>query len=67
MLFAAGSACHWNVWFTAALVALLNEEPTKSRGRDALPAVAVATPVAGKISLPRTSMAVIPVCAKIEF
>ena len=65
--FEAGSACHWKVWFSAALVEMLNEDATKSCGREFLPAVAVAVPVAGSFSAPATFTDVVPVCVTIEF
>src|SRR5450432_1040926 len=51
-----GVACHWNVWFTGVLVALLNEDATKSSGCDTFPADAVAAPVAGNTSVPRIAL-----------
>src|SRR5450432_1735191 len=51
-----GVACHWNVWFTGVLVALLNDDATKSSGCDTFPADAVAAPVAGNTSVPRIAL-----------
>ena len=47
-----GTVSTWNVCATAALVPLLNDEATKSRGSELVPAVAVAVPVAGRLSAP---------------
>lgn len=46
------SACSWKVWLTAAV--LLYADATIVMGCEFLPAVAVATPVAGRLSVPRT-------------
>ncbi len=53
VLLPVASAFHWNVWFTAVLVPLLNDEATKFSACEFLPPVAVAVPVAGKLNVPR--------------
>jgi hypothetical protein len=49
-----GSACQRKVPFTAFSVLLLNDDAVKLNGCEFLPAVAVAVPVAGSVSVPRT-------------
>src|SRR6266853_2016340 len=53
VLLPTGSACQRKVSFTAAFVLLLNDEATRLRGCEFLPAVAFAVPVAGRPSAPR--------------
>src|SRR6202034_3353314 len=53
VLLPAGSACQRNVWFTGALVVLLNDDATKFSGCEFLPAVAVAAAIAGSVTAPR--------------
>jgi hypothetical protein len=48
------------------LVEPLNEDATKSCGREFLPAVAVAVPVAGNLSAPATLTDVVPVWVRME-
>ncbi len=67
VLLFTGSACNWNVCATAVEVPLLNTDATKLCGRDLKPARAVAVPVAGKLSVPPTLIAVVPACVNSEF
>ncbi len=53
MLFAAGSASQRNVWFTAVLLVLLNDDAVRFSPCEGLPPAAVAVPVAGRLSVPR--------------
>ena len=52
VLLLAGSACHWNVCVAGVLVLLLNDEATKSSGREVKPLLACSY---------------IPECRKIQF
>ena len=54
VLLPIGSASHWNFCGTAVEVLLLNTEAIKSCGCEFLPVADVATPVAGKVKIPRT-------------
>lgn len=53
VLFPTGSAWNRKTWLTALLVPLLNAEAVQPMGCEVLPAVAVAVPVAGRLSKPR--------------
>jgi hypothetical protein len=53
VLLLTGSACHWKVCVTPALVPLLKAEAARSMGSEFAPLVAVATPALGRLSKPR--------------
>src|SRR5271156_6863399 len=48
------------------LFVLLKAEPVIINGSEFAPPVVVAVPIAGRISLPPTLMAVVPICERIE-
>src|SRR5690242_14301500 len=50
-----GSACHWNIWLTALLVPLLNDDASRLKGPELDPALAVAVPRLGNCTWPRTT------------
>jgi hypothetical protein len=64
VLLPVGSACRLKVWFTAALLLLLNEEACRLAGCEFLPPVEAAVPVAGNCSVPRTVPA--PLTSSVE-